>query len=271
VASARGRSTRSFGFPCRARIPGKRTKTTAIEPQGFPAFLARQEVPCGEDALKHRQAVNCQAPIDVQGDPVSKDFFAQKAAVYEQDRNRVDNVNTIANEIIKRIELDKGMQLMDFGSGTGLLLEGIAPHVGKITAVDVSPAMNAELAAKRDRLGCDLEMLELDLTTARLDRQFDGILSSMTLHHVRDIPALFAKFRSLLKPGGFIALADLDTEDGSFHTEDTGVHHHGFDREHLAGIARAAGFDDVATTTASVLRKSQGEYPVFLLTGYRPA
>jgi len=202
---------------------------------------------------------------------VSKDFFAQKAAVYEQDRNRVDNVNTIANEIIKRIKLDKGMQLMDFGSGTGLLLEGIAPHVGKITAVDVSAAMNHQLAEKRGKIDCELEMLELDLTTATLDRQFDGIISSMTLHHVEDIPALLAKFRSLLKSSGFIALADLDTEDGSFHTEDTGVHHHGFDREKLAAIARKAGFKNVAVATASQLRKPQREYSVFLLTGYRPA
>lgn len=200
---------------------------------------------------------------------MSKDFFAQKAAVYEQDKRRVDNVNNIANAIIERVKLDKHMHLMDFGSGTGLLLEGIAPHVGRITAVDVSKAMNAQLAAKRDRLGCDLEMLEIDLTTADLDRQFDGIVSSMTMHHVQDIPAMFTKFHRLVKPGGFIAISDLDTEDGSFHTEDTGVHHHGFDREQFAEAARSAGFKDVKVMTASILQKPQGPFPVFLLTGHR--
>ncbi|MEQ1579071.1 MAG: class I SAM-dependent methyltransferase [Steroidobacteraceae bacterium] len=200
---------------------------------------------------------------------MSRDFFAEKAAVYEQDKHRVDNVNNIATAIVERVKLDKRMHLMDFGSGTGLLLEGVAPHVGKITAVDVSKAMNQQLAAKRGKLGCELEMLELDLTTADLDLQFDGIISSMTMHHVKDIAAMFRKFHQLVKPGGFIAISDLDTEDGGFHTEDTGVHHHGFDREQIAGVARAAGFQDVSVTTASVMTKPQGDYPVFLLTGYK--
>jgi putative AdoMet-dependent methyltransferase len=200
---------------------------------------------------------------------VTQDFFAQKAAVYEKDKHRVDNVNNIATAIIEQVKLDKGMHLMDFGSGTGLLLEGVAPHVGSITAVDVSKAMNQQLAAKRGKLGCELEMLELDLTTADLDRQFDGIISSMTMHHVKDIAAMFAKFYKLVKPGGFIAISDLDSEDGSFHTEDTGVHHHGFDRNKFAAAARSAGFKDAVVTTASVMRKSQGEYPVFLLTAYK--
>lgn len=200
---------------------------------------------------------------------MSQDFFAQKAAVYEQDKRRVDNVNNIANAIIERVTLDTRMHLMDFGSGTGLLLEGVAPHVGKITAVDVSTAMNRQLEDKRARIPCELEMLELDLTTAALDRQFDGIISSMTLHHVKDIPALFAKFHAMVKPGGFIALSDLDTEDGGFHTEDTGVHHHGFDRGQIADVARAAGFNDVAVATVSVIAKPQGDYPVFLLTGHK--
>ncbi len=200
---------------------------------------------------------------------MSKDFFAQKAAVYEQDRRRVDNVNNIATAIIEQVKLDKGMHLMDFGSGTGLLLEGIAPHVGKITAVDVSKAMNKQLEDKRGRIPCELEMLELDLTTTVLNRQFDGIISSMTMHHVQDIAAMFAKFHDMVKAGGFIAISDLDTEDGGFHTEDTGVHHHGFDREQIAGVAKAAGFRNVSVTTASVIAKPQGDYPVFLLTGYK--
>ncbi len=195
----------------------------------------------------------------------------EKAAVYEQDKRRVDNVNNIADAIIGKVTLDKRMHLMDFGSGTGLLLEGVAPHVGKITAVDVSKAMNQQLEAKRSKVPCELEMLEVDLTTGTLDRQFDGIISSMTMHHVQDIAAMFAKFHALVKPGGFVAISDLDTEAGTFHTEDTGVHHHGFDREQIAAVARAAGFQNVEVTTASVIAKPQGDYPVFLLTGHKPA
>lgn len=196
---------------------------------------------------------------------MKRDFFAHKANSYEQNKSRVDNVDNIANSIINSTKLDAAMHLMDFGSGTGLLLERIAPHVGKITAVDISSSMNKQLNAKLATLGCELEIIEIDLEKSDIDQRFDGIISSMTMHHVRDIDAMFRKFHALLNKGGFIALSDLDSEDGSFHTEDTGVFHTGFDRETLANIARVSGFENVIVTDASVVHKPQGDFSVFLL------
>ena len=42
---------------------------------------------------------------------------------------------------------------MDFGSGTGLLLEIIAPRVNKIAALDISKTMNKELESKHGKRG----------------------------------------------------------------------------------------------------------------------
>lgn len=89
----------------------------------------------------------------------------------------------------------------------------------------------------------------------------------MTIHHVEDTLALFQKFYRLLNSGGTIALADLDKEDGSFHTEDMGVFHFGFDQEAFASLAQKAGFEDVNIEIVSVAKKPYGEYPIFLLTG----
>ncbi len=161
---------------------------------------------------------------------MKKDYFQNKAKNYEQDKNRVDNVENIANSILKSLKFDKTMQIMDFGSGTGLLLEKIAPFVDKITAIDISNSMNITLNAKRNNLGCELEILEMDLSRTKLDKKFDGIISSMTMHHIEDIQIMFKDFYTMLNDNGFVAIADLDIEDGSFHTEDTGVFHFGFDR-----------------------------------------
>ena len=200
---------------------------------------------------------------------MNTDFFAKKAGTYEQNPNRVDNVENIARAIIAAVDLDRSMTIMDFGSGTGLLLERVAPYVGKISAVDVSPSMNAQLLAKTETLPCELEMLQLDLEQSDLDRKFDGIISSMTMHHIKDVPAMFSKFHNMLDDGGFVAIADIDTEDGSFHSEDTGVHHLGFDRDEFADAASSAGFHDVTVTSASVVHKPQGDYPVFLLSAFK--
>ena len=197
------------------------------------------------------------------------DYFAHKAGTYENNQDRVDNVQNIADAIRRIFQLDPSMHLMDFGSGTGLLLQRLAPHVGKITAVDVSPSMHAQLRAKQATLACALEIIETDLEVADLERTFDGIISSMTMHHIKDIDAMFGKFHALLREGGFVAIADLDLEDGSFHSEDTGVHHLGFDRSLFAQSAAAAGFRMVHVSSASVVQKSSVDYPVFLLTGIR--
>lgn len=200
---------------------------------------------------------------------MERDFFEQKAGTYEQNKGRVDNVENIANAVINSTPLDKHMHLMDFGSGTGLLLERVAPFVGKITAVDVSKSMNEQLNAKRERVACELEIRDVDLESEDIDGGFDGIISSMTMHHVRDVEAMFRKFFSLLKAGGFIAISDLDKEDGSFHTEDTGVHHFGFDRKDMANAAKSAGFQDVTVFDASVVKKPHGDFGVFMLKASR--
>lgn len=197
-----------------------------------------------------------------------KDYFAEKSKSYEKEVSRANNIGTIADAILERLTYNKERaHVMDFGSGTGLLTEQIAPYVKKMTTVDISPSMNEQLRAKQDALPCELEMLELDLVKESIAQKFHGIVSSMTMHHVEDILAMFRKFYAMLEEGGSIAIADLDKEDGTFHKEDMGVFHFGFEQDVFAALARQAGFENVAIATVSVIKKPYGEYPVFLLTG----
>jgi cyclopropane fatty-acyl-phospholipid synthase-like methyltransferase len=197
-----------------------------------------------------------------------KDLFAHKSKSWDMSSRRVKNAQSIAGLIVKNIDLNKEMELMDFGAGTGLLSYFIAPFVKKIIAVDNSPSMLKEFQNKCDEFQCETEVVEKDLSVSTLDRTFDGILSSMTIHHLEDTLALFRKFYAMLKPGGFIAIADLDTEDGSFHSDNTGVFHHGFDREALQVIAEETGFKEVRFDTASTLSKPHRDFTVFLMPAY---
>ena len=197
----------------------------------------------------------------------NRDYFAKKASTYDLEKRRVDNVKNIADKIKDSIKLKKDMHLADFGSGTGLLLREIAPYVNKITAIDRSKSMNEVLRNNLDEIDCQVEILPIDLSIEKPDITFDGIISSMTMHHVKDINRLFETFYDMLKSGGFIALADLDCEDGSFHSEDTGVCHYGFERDFISKCAKEAGFEDITVQDASVVKKPYGDYPVFLLCG----
>jgi len=200
---------------------------------------------------------------------MKKDYFAKKAKNYELEQRRVQNVKNIANAIKAEIELKKEMEILDFGSGTGLLLKQLAPYVAKITALDRSISMNQQLRASLDLIEAEVEILEMDIEKETPKKSFDGIISSMTIHHIQDVQALFNKFYSLLRDGGFIALADLEKEDGTFHSEDTGVKHFGFEDEEFLGFAKEAGFESLKIKRVSIIKKPHRDFGVFLLTGYK--
>jgi tRNA (cmo5U34)-methyltransferase len=99
---------------------------------------------------------------------------------------------------------------------------------------------------------------------------FDMIFTQMVLHHIKDVKALLGKFSDMLIPGGYIAIADLYPEDGSFHDPGAEVHH-GFDPDELSFHLKEFGFSHFTANPCFVIRKQTDtgesrEYPVFILT-----
>lgn len=193
------------------------------------------------------------------------DLFSEKA----KDWDTNDIVKALSAGvgacILKNVQLNDKMHVMDFGAGTGLITSQVAPHVGKITAVDVSPSMLDSLLAKQT-LQDRVETLCQDIIHHPLATHFDLIMSAMAMHHVEDTNTLIQRFAEHLKPGAQVALADLDREDGSFHPEDIeGVFHDGFDRKELQVMMEKFGFKDVNFVTAHVVNKEDKEYPIFLM------
>ncbi len=197
------------------------------------------------------------------------DHFAHKSKSWDMNSIRVQNAKGIAGIIVKNIKLDKSMELMDFGAGTGLLSYFVAPFVSKVVAVDNSPSMLLEFENKCHEFACETEVLEKDLSTETLDRKFDGIISSMTIHHLEDTKTLLLKLYGMLNDGGFMAIADLDSEDGSFHSDNTGVFHYGFDRIILENMAKEVGFKNIHFDLASTINKPHRTFTVFLMTGIK--
>ncbi len=200
---------------------------------------------------------------------MKKDHFAHKSKSWDMSSKRVKNAKSIADGILKNIKLSKDMCLMDFGAGTGLLSYFVATYVDTIVAVDNSPSMLEVLRQKSDEIECHIEMIEADLSIDKIDREFDGIISSMTLHHLEDTTALLSSMYDMLKPNGFVALADLDSEDGTFHSDNEGVFHFGFDRDILRDIANAVGFRDITFETVSNISKPHSDFTIFLMTAKR--
>jgi len=195
------------------------------------------------------------------------DLFAHKSKNWDMKSRRVQNAKAIAKAIVKNIKLSKEMEMMDLGAGTGLLSFFLAPFVKKVVAVDNSPSMLLEFENKCGEFACETEAILKNIAIEPLEgRQFDVIVSSMTIHHIEEISALFHTLYGLLKEDGFVAIADLDREDGSFHSDSTGVFHYGFDREKLQKFAEVAGFKEVGFETVSTIEKPHKAFTVFLMT-----
>jgi 2-polyprenyl-3-methyl-5-hydroxy-6-metoxy-1,4-benzoquinol methylase len=194
---------------------------------------------------------------------MTKDNFKDKAKNWDNKSNT--NTKTISEAILERFALHSEMELIDFGAGTGLLGFEIARHVKKVYGVDTSFSMLEALRAK-NTLELSIEPIHQDIIINPLERSFDGLISSMTLHHIEDLKRFFSTIFTNIDDDGFIAIADLELEDGSFHSDNTGVFHYGFNTDMLCEIAQRCGFRDIECNQVNTIKKPHQEYGVFLLT-----
>jgi 2-polyprenyl-3-methyl-5-hydroxy-6-metoxy-1,4-benzoquinol methylase len=192
------------------------------------------------------------------------DLFQEKAQDWDVN-DMVKGLSLgIGSAILDNVTLNESMHVMDFGAGTGLITTHLASKVGKVTAVDVSEAMLEKLAAK-DELKGKVEIVCQNIIEQPIGTEFDLIVSAMAMHHVEDTDKMIERFAEHLKPGAWVALADLDKEDGSFHPEDVeGVYHAGFDRDAFMQKLETHGFKDIRFVTAHTATKEGRNYPIFL-------
>ena len=204
--------------------------------------------------------------------------FDERAATWETNPAHAERSRVTADAIAARVPLRTTWSVVDVGSGTGLLSRALAGRVARIVLVDTSPGMTAVAAERIAASGMStLSAACLDITAQTPPgAPFDLAVSLLMLHHVKDVEGFLSSIRSQLTPGGFIAFADLEAEDGSYHDDpEEEVHHHGFDPQLLAGVATSAGFVDVAVEKIYDVVKRRGDetrsYGLLLLTGRVPA
>ena len=196
--------------------------------------------------------------------------FDSRAKTWDSDPMKVARARAVAHGIQTHVPLAPHMTAFEYGCGTGLLGFALQPYLKHITLADSSSGMLDVLQEKITSCGIsNMRPMKLDLVDDPLPQEsYHLIVTMMTFHHIPDIDSLLRDMYSLLATPGYLCVADLDSEDGSFHGPDFSGHC-GFDRQELRQKASQAGFRNAGFSTVFNIRKAvaggERDFPVFLM------
>ncbi|MFN8178841.1 MAG: metalloregulator ArsR/SmtB family transcription factor [bacterium] len=192
-------------------------------------------------------------------------FFRRTASVWDALRESTLGPSTHLGQLVGAVR--PGGTVVDLGTGTGVLLEKLAPRSQRLIGVDASPEMldvarrhveAAKLSHVELRLGA-LEHLPLS------DGEADTMVANMVLHHVANPPEVLREIRRGLKPQGRLVVADLEEHAAESFWQTLGAQWPGFRHEDVARWLDAAGFVDVrfGASAPSAAPMADAEPPAF--------
>lgn len=201
--------------------------------------------------------------------------FDKQAATWDENPEKGLRAERVAELIREHCPLSPDLSALEYGCGTGLLSFALRGDLGEITLADTSPGMLEVLRKKIDDASAgNMRAQAIDLVSDPLPSdRYDLIYTLMTLHHIREPEPVLARFLELLNPGGYLCIADLDKEDGSFHSADFDGQN-GFDRECLTADLERIGFGGVASEICFTLERvregRERQYDLFFMIAQKP-
>jgi cyclopropane fatty-acyl-phospholipid synthase-like methyltransferase len=186
-----------------------------------------------------------------------KNRFDLDALTWDDLPRRVNLAKAVVNNILPHLKGDE--KVLEFGCATGLVGLNIAPFVKEVIGIDTSSKMVEKFNEKTKKLNLNAKAKLQDIF--EVEDKFDIVISSMTLHHIKDINSLSNKLSTIANK---VFLADLVKEDGSFHTRgNDDVMHFGFSLEELKDYFKEW---DIEYKIIHTVKKHR-DFPIFLIIG----
>jgi ArsR family transcriptional regulator len=194
------------------------------------------------------------------------EYFAGQAAHWDQVRSLYVDEGKVEAALLGLLGEPAPQSLLDIGTGTGRILQLMAPQIGFGLGIDLSREMLAVARANLDRISlrnCQVrlgDMYHLPLP--------DGAFDAATLHkvlHYADQPALvLAEAARVLRPGGRLVVVDFAPHELEFLRRDHAHRRLGFSDRDISEWFTAAGLE-----SGSPVRLAGDPLTVVLWPGWR--
>jgi len=146
---------------------------------------------------------------------VASESFRRKGADWDEMRALDLPAAAVEQALLELFPAGAARRLLDIGTGTGRLLELLAPRISLGLGIDASRAM---LALARARLAgpglthCAVRLADM-YRLPLPDGGFDAVVMQMVLHYAEDAAAALAEAARVLRPGGRLVVVDLAAHD----------------------------------------------------------
>ncbi len=172
-------------------------------------------------------------------------YFAAQAANWDEVRAMHIPEERVEAAILEAIGSRPLGAALDLGTGTGRMLELLAPLATRAVGVDQSPQMLSVARARLERAGLrNAQLRQGDIYAIPVEPDFhDVVIMHQVLHYLDDPLRAIREATRALRPGGRLIVVDFAPHDQESLRE---IHAHrrlGFGAEEVAGFMIAAGLE----------------------------
>ena len=162
-------------------------------------------------------------------------YFAERAADWDQIRSLHVPEGEVEAAIRDIVGAEPVRAMLDLGTGTGRMLQLLAPHADRAVGVDLSPAMLAVARAAVDRAGLrNVQLRQGDIYALPVERDsYDLILVHQVLHYLDDPARALREAARALRPGGRLIVVDFAPHEHEFLREQHAHRRLGFARDEV--------------------------------------
>ncbi|MBC2600949.1 ArsR/SmtB family transcription factor [Puniceicoccus vermicola] len=168
--------------------------------------------------------------------------------------------------------LSPRIRVADLGAGEGMISQLLARNAEKVFCIDSSPRMvevGKELAEKNGLKNLQYKLGDIEDVPMK-DGSVDLAILSQALHHAEKPKQAISEAFRILKPGGRLAVLDLDEHNFEKARELYADKWLGFSENELYQFLRDAGFRSVEVTPVSREEQEPG-FVTLLATGLKPS